>query len=136
MSAANWRTRRGTWIASCCLVLVIPMVVFAGVGTPISHAVLRGGLVGFAFLIGVFAAAELLAPATFLRWRSWMVEGAPRVARTVGAAFDKGLGSGGDSYVESRLAQRRVRLFGVSLLVVGALVTYLVWRVLALMGQT
>jgi len=105
------------------------MIVLGIVGTPWLSALLHGMLIGYVVLVGTFGFAEMLVPATFLRWRAWMMEGGPREFVQVGGFFDRLLLDGSRGYL-------RIRLLGAALLIFGLIVAAAMWWLFGAVGLT
>ena len=112
----SWKVRQIWWQAFCWSLLIVPEVAFLAAGFTWKHSLAFGLIVGTGVLGGAFGVAEVVAPRAFLRWRAWMMRGAPPLHRQVGAAFDRVLVPDGQVSTSDRCL--RMRLFGVALLVV------------------
>jgi hypothetical protein len=101
------------------------------VGVPTGRAILRGLLFGSCGLGLAGALTEILVPAQVIRWRAWMMRGNPSSFKQVGDVFDSLLGTAGEDAWKNPIAQRRVRIFGLVLLVVGLAYTAFLWWILS-----
>lgn len=128
---STWLRRRVLTFVFFGGAVVLATVAFMVAGVPTGRAVLRGLLFGSCGLALLFAVAEVLVPGQFIRWRAWMIRGSPDPFKQVGDAFDGLLGTRGDAAWKNPQAQRKVRIFGTVLLVVGLAYTAFLWWILS-----
>ncbi len=104
-----WIRRRFALIVVVLVVLGAPMIAFALAGSSALHAVSWGTMIGIGAIVGSIAVAEILVPKSFLRWRTWISEGAPSSYVQIGIGFERVLASNEHGLM-------RVRVFGCLLL--------------------
>jgi hypothetical protein len=127
-----WRLRRSVFILGVLIVVVLPVGAFAAVGKPARAAAIEGVLVGYAIVVLANSLSQILLPAQYERWRSRSMEGGPASLARVGEGFDGALGLG--SSRNEVHPYRRLRLFGITLLIVNAAVIALIWWISSAAG--
>ena len=103
---------------------VVPLILLLSTGSTWKSAAGWAVVAGYAIIVAPFVIGEILFPKQFLLWRSRAGQGQSPAMTQVAGGFDKVL----SPKEQSNHPYRRVRLFGVTLLVVTLVVDgVLVW---------
>ena len=130
-SRTSWIGRRAAWSAFCGLALALS-VIGASIAWGFSGpSILRGALVCSLFLGWLVAAAEITAPRAFLRWRGWMMRDGPEVFDRVARVFDKPAGVDPLTHTDTLAGTRRVRAYGIVVLIATTVTVAVIWALLA-----
>lgn len=128
------RWRRQSILIAIAFFAFIAVCIFAAIiaGKSPSHAVFGGGLIAIWIACNLFIGFEVLAPASFLRWRERSMEGAPDYSSRVAAFTDRYVFGKGAN--DDRIALGRVRRNGLVLFVVVSLQCGLLWLIFVWIG--
>jgi hypothetical protein len=127
-----WKRRRVNLTIATIAVIVFPILVFIVAGVPLRAAAIQGFLVGYIIIVAVNSLAEIFIPWRYEQWRACMMEGSPSSYRNVGKAFDGVLLPGTPEQTNDRY--RRLRLFGLGLLLMNALLVGFIWWICSIAG--
>jgi hypothetical protein len=132
----QWVRRRVTWCVACVAVVSAGILLLVLAQGSSGRSAMRGALLGSLALAVLVSTSEMAAPASFLRWRRWMTEGAPGAFQRAGNLFERKLTSGSPNGSREQLTLGRVRLIGLAVFVSGVLTTAFVWWALSGVGLT